>query len=48
MDSTDDASAARAMEYMNTGGEAVYAYTVLQETSPSDPEPASPQCQQFM
>lgn len=48
MGSTDDVSAARAVEYMNAGGEAAYAYTALRETSPSDPEPASPQCQQFV
>lgn len=47
MDSTDDASAARAVEYMNAGGEAAYAYTALREASHSDTEPASPQCQQF-
>ncbi len=47
MDSTDDASAARAVEYMNAGGEAAYAYTALREASHSDTKPASPQCQQF-
>lgn len=47
MDSTDDASVARAVEYMNAGGEAAYAYTTLREASHSDTEPASPQCQQF-
>ena len=47
MDSTDDASVTRAVEYMNAGGEAAYAYTALREASHSDTEPASPQCQMF-